>query len=65
MTAAECINEYILKNGITKTHVSKITGISKEAMTNTLNGKRVLKADEFISICKALNLDLKDFYKTA
>lgn len=61
MTTCEILKGVIKGRGITYSHISKITGIPIDAISSSLNGKRVLKADEFISICMALHINMDMF----
>ena len=64
MTTCENLKKIIKGRGITYSHISKVTGIPVDAISGSLNGKRVLKADEFISICTALHIDMDAFRKS-
>jgi transcriptional regulator with XRE-family HTH domain len=52
----KAINEYLQANGITQTFVSEKSGITTNALSLMLNGKRKLTADEYIKICDVLKL---------
>jgi predicted transcriptional regulator len=61
----EVVRDYIEDHGITMTHVSKKTGIPLELLRRSLNGTRRLQADEFISICACVGIDISDITKSA
>lgn len=63
MNINEKINDYVVKNGIKQTFLSKETGMSKDTISKILNNNRRIMADEFLSICKVLKLDPRSFYK--
>ena len=50
------IKEYLDSKGIRYSFVSEKTGIPMNILSPTLNGKRKMSAEEFILICKALNV---------
>lgn len=64
MTVAEQLNQIIKNKGITYSFVSKNTGIPIDAISRSMHGKRRLPADEMVSICELLGLDLSDLKKT-
>lgn len=53
--------KYLEDHGITQSFVSEKTGITKEKMSNILNGKRKLTGDELVAVCKALGINLDYF----
>lgn len=59
------INNYVQANGIKKKHLAKEAGMSSNAITLSLSGKRKLTADEYVSICKALKVPLTKFLEKA
>lgn len=60
MSVAEKIRVLIENRGITYTFISEKTGISVDAISRSMLGKRRLPADEMISICNAVGIDLKE-----
>lgn len=62
MSTAAILKKYITENGIKQTFIAEKAGMSAELLRRSLEGKRVLKADEFIVICIVLSLDL-DYFK--
>lgn len=65
MPVFELLNKLVKESGVTYSHISKKTGISIDAISKSLRGERALKADEFILICCALNIDMERFRKSA
>ncbi|MCR1842793.1 helix-turn-helix domain-containing protein [Murimonas intestini] len=63
MKAHEVIKNHIEKKGIKPSFIADETGMSRELLRRSLDGKRTLKADEFVKICTLLSLDLTDFEK--
>lgn len=61
MNASEKLKRLIDDRGITYTFISSRTGISIDAISRSLLGKRKLPADEFIAICNAANIDIREF----
>lgn len=49
--------EIIKKIGIKQIAICKATGITPDAMSGILSGKRKIMADEFLSICSFLHID--------
>lgn len=47
--------------GITIAELARRTKIDAELLRRSLNGQRVLKAGELISLCVQLNLEVDDF----
>lgn len=63
-TITKNVSDYIKKMGINLTKVSKDTGVPYMALYDSLLNKernRELKAKEFISVCKFLNVNPMDF----
>lgn len=52
----ERIKQYLIDNGIKQTHLQKKLGISRSSCNVMLNGKRKITAQEYLQICKLLNL---------
>ncbi len=55
------IREYLEENGIKQAVVAKKSGMTKQALSDSLCGKRNLTAEEYFSICHALNVDVNTF----
>lgn len=64
MNLQSTINNYLLENGIKKNHIAERTGITTNALSLALNGKRKLLADEYIRICDALEVPYDYFVDT-
>ena len=60
MAVAEKIKKLIDGKGVTYTFISEKTGIPIDAISRSMLGKRRLPADEMISICNAVGIDLKE-----
>lgn len=63
MTAVQGIKKHITTNGIKQNHIANKIGMSADLLNKSLEGKRNLKADEFIALCSVLSLDL-DYFST-
>ena len=57
------VAKYLDENGIKQSFLVERTGIEQGKMSNILSGKRVLSADEFAIICRALNKSPNTFIK--
>lgn len=58
---AENIGKYMKENGIKQTYVADKAGMTKQALSESLNGNRKLAADEYVAICTALNVSTDKF----
>ena len=56
MTVNEKIKKYLEEHGITQMWLSQATGIAQEKISNIVNSKRRVTAEELLSICSALNI---------
>lgn len=63
MAVERKLSEYIKGNGIKITFISERTGIDYQILCRCLkkDSKQPLKADEFLAVCKVLEVDPKDF----
>lgn len=61
MNLAENINSYLEENYISQKLIVDKTGMTQNAVSLALSGKRKITADEYISICRALNVPLETF----
>lgn len=61
MNMQDRIAEYIRDSGIKQTVICQKTGISKDAMSAMMSGKRRMTANEFESICIAIGKEPNDF----
>lgn len=56
------IKEYIASSGLKFGAVADRAGIPLNVFSAIINGKRKITAEEYFSICKALNVPLEQFY---
>lgn len=56
------IKKYLANNGIKQNFVAERAGIPPELFRRSLDGKRKIPAEEFVSICVVLSLDI-DYFK--
>lgn len=61
----EAIKSYLKDNGITQTFISSKTGIKMPILSAMLSGKRKIYAEEYLAICKVLEVPLDTFNKSA
>jgi transcriptional regulator with XRE-family HTH domain len=52
---------YLFNNGIRQKFVSEKTGIQQSKLSLSLYGKRKIPIEEYVLICKALNVPLDKF----
>jgi len=57
------IKNYLDKNGIKYSYVASEIGLPSTIFSAMLNGKRKIVAEEYFSICTALNVDTNYFAK--
>lgn len=57
------IKDHLKSNGISQIFLSKKTGINKNRLSQMLNGKVSIKANDYILICSALNVSCDLFAK--
>lgn len=65
MSIAERIKAYIDENGIKQNFVAQKAGMSEDTLSKILCRRKRMLADEFLSICKALEIDPNTFRETA
>ena len=58
---AQTIAEYVYEKGIKQKAIALAIGISPQAMSETLAGKRMLSADEYRDICRFLEVPYERF----
>ena len=56
------IADYIEKKGVKQVAIAKAIGITPQAMSETLLGRRTLTADEYGDICAFLNVPYSLFF---
>lgn len=61
METTKVLNKRIKERGITIRELSRRVGMNDELLRRSLAGTRGIRADEFISLCKELSLDIEDF----
>lgn len=57
------VRDYIKAKDIKQRTISRATGINEVALSNILNDKREMKADEYMLICFALGVTMDFFDK--
>lgn len=57
------IKEYLERNGISQTYISKETGIELPKLNLALNGKRRFTFEEYTIICGVLKVNTDKFLK--
>ena len=57
----EKIRGFMDNEGIKQNSISKKTGIPENTLSNMLNGKRKITAEEYCKICDALGVPLEKF----
>lgn len=55
------IRKYLEEFGIKQAAIAKKSGMTKQALSDSLRGERNLTAEEYFSICHALNVDVNTF----
>lgn len=65
MSINQKLKQYVDEKGIKQSYIRQKTGLSADAVSRVLNSTRKLQADEFLSICAALELDPNYFRESA
>ena len=55
------IKKYLDEKGIKYTYIADKLGLSKSVVSAMLSGRRVINAEEFVSICNVLNVETDYF----
>ena len=55
------IGDRIKERGVTLVFISKKADMNPDTLSKTLKGLRNMRADEFVKICRILDLTLDDF----
>ena len=63
MDVIDFLNNYFKENKITQKEIERLTGISQDKISLTLNKKRKLTADELIKIIVVFNINLEETKK--
>ncbi len=58
---AKRIKRYVTERGIKQTAIANAIGMSKVALSETLNGNRTLTAEEYARICDFLEVPYEKF----
>lgn len=61
MVVQSIVAQYIKTMGFKQSVIASKTGLSENAVSAILNGKRKMSADEFAKICKAIGKEPNDF----
>lgn len=56
------IKKYINSRGITQSYIAKKAGISVSVFSAMLNNKRKITIEEYVTICKALDVNASYFF---
>ena len=62
---AEQIKDYVNERGFKQTVMASKVGMSKVAMSETLNGNRTMTAEEYVRICDFLEVPYDKFAQGA
>lgn len=62
MSVNEKLKFFVERNGIKQSFIVSQTGFSKNKVSQTLNGKRTISAEELEIFCNALNITPNDIY---
>lgn len=65
MNVVDVLNQRITQRGISISELSRRVHMNDELLRRSLNGTRVLKATEFVAVCRELGLDIEDFGDSA
>lgn len=63
MSIGKKIRIYLIENGLSQKWLAEKTNIALPKLNASLNEKRKLPADEFVSIISILNVDANTFIK--
>lgn len=61
MAIEQKLSEYIKANGIKVTSISERSGVDYQVLCRCLNEKQPLKANEFLAVCKVLEVNPESF----
>lgn len=62
MTPENWVFSEVKNRGVTLKFVSEKSGVGYNQLMNSQHYGRSLRADEFLSVCRALNLDIAAYY---
>lgn len=57
MSINEQLNKYVEEKGIKQSYIARETGLTADTVSKIMNGNRRILADEFLIICRALDID--------
>ena len=57
MSINERLNKYVEEKGIKQAYIARKTGLTADTVSKIMNGNRRILADEFLTICRALDID--------
>lgn len=60
MNVANRLQEIIHDSGVSYTYIAKKTGITTNAISRSLSGKRRLSAEELVAICSVMQIDINN-----
>ena len=61
MAVEQKLSEYIESKGVTKQFIAEKSGIDYQTLCRCLNEKQPLKANEFLAVCRVLEVNPEDF----
>lgn len=61
MRTNEILRKYLTDRGIKQTYVAEKTGYSEDMISKILGGKRRMTADELLTICEKLHINIEIF----
>lgn len=56
------IRAYVDSKGIKRSHIASASGIDRRALSDIMCCRRELRADEYMKICEALEVEPNEFY---
>lgn len=65
MMVQSVVAQYIKDMGIKQNWIASKIGMSENAISAILNGKRKMSADEFARICRAIGKEPNDFMEVS
>lgn len=65
MKSYEVISRRVERTGITVAELARRASLDQGLLRRTLIGQRCMKADELVSLCRVLELELSDFHDAA
>lgn len=56
------ITYYLKKNDLTENRLSQLSGVTQSTLNGIMNKGRIPRVDTIASLCKGLNISLKEFF---